>query len=52
MSRTTGAPGTAQGFGYRIAYIAPELIREALGDRGRRRAGERGDREHRHADVC
>jgi AraC-like DNA-binding protein len=28
-----GAPGTARGFGYRIAYIAPELIREALGDR-------------------
>jgi AraC-like DNA-binding protein len=29
-----GAPGTARGFGYRIAYLAPELIRDALGTRG------------------
>lgn len=27
-----GAPGTDDGFGYRILYIAPELVREALGD--------------------
>jgi AraC-like DNA-binding protein len=26
-----GAPGTNDGFGYRILYIAPELIRDALG---------------------
>lgn len=26
-----GAPGTQQGFGYRILYVAPELIRDALG---------------------
>jgi AraC-like DNA-binding protein len=25
-----GAPGTEDGFGYRILYIAPELVREAL----------------------
>jgi AraC-like DNA-binding protein len=28
-----GAAGTDDGFGYRILYIAPELIREALGGR-------------------
>src|ERR1700694_4119029 len=28
-----GAPGTEDGFGYRILYIAPELVREALGGR-------------------
>ena len=27
-----GAPGTEYGFGYRILYIAPELVRSALGD--------------------
>jgi AraC-like DNA-binding protein len=27
-----GAPGTEEGFGYRILYIAPELVRSALGD--------------------
>src|SRR5919109_2906055 len=26
-----GAAGTDQGFGYRILYIAPELVRDALG---------------------
>jgi AraC-like DNA-binding protein len=29
-----GAAGTAEGFGYRIVYVAPELVRRALGDRG------------------
>jgi len=29
-----GRAGTGDGFGYRILYIAPELVREALGDRG------------------
>ena len=28
-----GAPGTEAGFGYRILYLAPELVRSALGDR-------------------
>jgi len=28
-----GAPGTDEGFGYRILYIAPELVRDALGGR-------------------
>ena len=28
-----GGPGTDDGFGYRIIYIAPELIRDALGSR-------------------
>jgi AraC-like DNA-binding protein len=28
-----GVPGTADGFGYRILYVAPDLVREALGDR-------------------
>jgi AraC-like DNA-binding protein len=28
-----GAAGTDDGFAYRILYIAPELVREALGDR-------------------
>ena len=28
-----GAAGTDEGFGYRILYIAPELVREALGRR-------------------
>jgi AraC-like DNA-binding protein len=28
-----GAAGTTDGFGYRILYIAPELVREALGGR-------------------
>jgi AraC-like DNA-binding protein len=27
-----GAAGTEDGFGYRILYVAPELVREALGD--------------------
>ncbi len=27
-----GAAGTESGFGYRILYVAPELVREALGD--------------------
>jgi AraC-like DNA-binding protein len=26
-----GAPGTEDGFGYRILYVAPELVRDALG---------------------
>jgi AraC-like DNA-binding protein len=26
-----GAPGTDDGFGYRILYVSPELVREALG---------------------
>ena len=29
-----GAAGTEDGFGYRILYIAPELVRDALGGRG------------------
>src|SRR5579871_5948906 len=29
-----GAAGTAEGFGYRIVYVAPELVARALGDRG------------------
>jgi AraC-like DNA-binding protein len=29
-----GRAGTADGFGYRILYIAPELVREALGGAG------------------
>src|SRR3954451_17119260 len=28
-----GAPGTDDGFGYRILYVAPELVRDALGRR-------------------
>ncbi len=28
-----GAAGTSDGFGYRIFYLAPELVRRALGDR-------------------
>src|ERR687887_2450418 len=28
-----GAAGTADGFGYRILYVAPELVRDALGGR-------------------
>lgn len=28
-----GAAGTAEGFGYRILYIAPELVRDAVGRR-------------------
>jgi AraC-like DNA-binding protein len=28
-----GGPGTEDGFGYRILYIAPELVRDALGGR-------------------
>jgi len=31
--RHDGGPGTAGGFGYRILYIAPELVRDALGGR-------------------
>src|SRR5215467_4238891 len=31
--RHDGGPGTDDGFGYRILYIAPELVREALGGR-------------------
>jgi AraC-like DNA-binding protein len=27
-----GAPGTEAGFGYRILYVAPELVRSALGE--------------------
>src|SRR5437763_4830671 len=27
-----GSPGTDEGFGYRALYVAPELVREALGD--------------------
>jgi AraC-like DNA-binding protein len=29
-----GAAATAAGFGYRIVYVAPELVSRALGDRG------------------
>src|SRR5207302_2841812 len=31
--RHDGAPGTDDGFGYRILYVAPELVRDALGGR-------------------
>jgi AraC-like DNA-binding protein len=31
--RHDGGPGTDDGFGYRILYVAPELVRDALGGR-------------------
>jgi AraC-like DNA-binding protein len=31
--RHDGAPGTGDGLGYRILYVAPELVRDALGGR-------------------
>src|SRR5215469_9432640 len=31
--RHDGGPGTDGGFGYRILYVAPELVRDALGGR-------------------
>jgi AraC-like DNA-binding protein len=31
--RHDGAPGTEDGFAYRILYVAPELVRDALGGR-------------------
>ena len=38
-----GRPGTEDGFGYRILYIPPELVRGALGGRVRCRGDRPGD---------